>query len=289
MTELGHAVEVVRAYEGQSCDLLIALHARKCARSVARYRERSASAPMVVALAGTDIYQELEAPEVQTSMKLADRLVALQPRALAMLSPELREKVEVIYQSARPPSGLRSKPRDRFQVCLLAHLREVKDPLRIAQAVRLLPEASRIQAVHAGEALDHELAARARRESASNPRYRWLGPLSRPEATRLLAESHLVALTSFFEGGANVVSEALAAEVPLVASRIEGTLGILGEHYPGYFGAGDAGELAKVLDRAEQEPSFYRSLEEACSLVAPLVSREREGGAWQALLDRMVK
>jgi hypothetical protein len=41
------------------------------------------------------------------------------------------------------------------------------------------------------------------------------------------------------EGGANVVSEALVAGVPMIASEIPCNAGLLGKDYPGYYPAGD--------------------------------------------------
>jgi glycosyltransferase involved in cell wall biosynthesis len=49
----------------------------------------------------------------------------------------------------------------------------------------------------------------------------------------MLASSRLMALTSRLEGGANAVSEAIACSVPVISSRISGSIGLLGEEYPG--------------------------------------------------------
>ena len=89
--------------------------------------------------------------------------------------------------------------------------------------------------------------------------YRWLGELSREKALRLLSRCRLLALTSEQEGGANVVSEALAASVPVLSSRIAGSVGLLGEDYPGYFPVGDTEALARLLGRAETDADFYQT------------------------------
>ena len=87
-------------------------------------------------------------------------------------------------------------------MCVLAHLRPVKDPLRTAFAARLVPSSSKIQVVHLGKALDETMAEEALKEMAINPRYRWLGERPQAEALRTLASSRLMALTSRLEGGA---------------------------------------------------------------------------------------
>ena len=85
-------------------------------------------------------------------------------------------------------------------------------------------------------------------------------------------------LSSRMEGGANVASEALAAAVPVIASRISGNIGMLGRDYAGYYPVENERALARLLWRAESDQSFYRLLQAQCRarrhLVAP--SRERE-------------
>jgi glycosyltransferase involved in cell wall biosynthesis len=141
--------------------------------------------------------------------------------------------------------------------------------------------------IHLGNALDEALAREARREMALNPRYRWLGERPRAEALRVLAGSRLLALTSRLEGGANVVSEALACSVPVISSRISGSIGLLGEEYPGYFPVGDTQALSDLLRRAEADAGFYRSLASWCERRAALVDPADERRAWRALLREL--
>src|SRR6185503_17039083 len=112
----------------------------------------------------------------------------------------------------------------------------------------------------------------------------WLGELPRGRALRVLARSRLMVLSSLSEGGANAISEALACSVPVLASRIPGNVGLLGEDYPGYFPVGDEQALADLLWRAESEPDFLKALQAACAQRAPLFTPERETEAWRALL-----
>ena len=156
-----------------------------------------------------------------------------------------------------------------FEVCVLGHLRPVKDPLRTAWAARLLPASSRVRVLQVGGALSEDMAEQARAEEAANPRYRWLGERPRGQALRLLARCRLLSLTSELEGGANVISEAIALGVPVVSSRIAGSLGLLGTDYPGYFPFGDTQALADLLRRAETDTDFY----DACVRRVPSVVR----------------
>jgi len=282
---LGHQVAVQEDYTGEACDLLVALHARKSAGAVARFRDVHPKSPLVVALTGTDLYGDVRnGVEVARSLDFASRVVILQPRALAKVPEKVRPKARVIVQSAEPAPGPHRLRRKAFEVCQLAHLRPVKDPFRAAMAARLLPAESRVTLVHAGAALEPDLASRATNEAASNPRYQWVGDLPRWQALRLLARCRLMVLSSRMEGGANALSEALAAHVPVVCSKVDGTVGLLGDDYPGYFTVGDTQALAALLRRAETDRPFYAALTARCRAAAPLVDPAREKRGWRDLL-----
>jgi putative glycosyltransferase (TIGR04348 family) len=285
LRELGHRVQVATDWRGQPCDVLVAIHAGHCAEAVARFRAARPGAPLIVGLAGTDVYRDiLTQGAAQLSLELASCLIALEPLGLNELPPALQPRARVLFQSARPPRG-RFRPRDGvFEVCVMSHLRAVKDPLRAAHAARLLPADSRIRVVHLGGVLDPALAHEARAEAAANPRYQWLGELPRWQALRVLARSKLLVLSSLLEGGANVISEAIATGVPVVSSHIPGSAGILGRDYPGYFPVGDSKALAGLLHRAEADPGFYQNLQAWCARLAPLIHPVRERAGWKALL-----
>jgi putative glycosyltransferase (TIGR04348 family) len=283
--ELGHLVTVQTAYAGEDYDLLISLHAMKSAPAIEAFHERFPERPQILALAGTDLYGDLESdPTALRSLELADRYVVLQPRGLNRLPEELRARAVTIHQSLS--RIVRSEPdrEGRFDVCVLSHLRHVKDPLLAAAAVRRLPSESLVRVTHVGAALEPQLGRNAKKETAGNPRYRWVGELEREAALEVLAASEILVLTSRTEGGANVVSEAIAAGVPVLSTRIEGSVGILGEEYPGYFAVGDAQGLADLLRRAETDPEFYADLRQRVERLAPLVDPVREREAWKRLL-----
>lgn len=288
LRELGHRVRVAGAYTGQRCQVLVALHARRSAPSVARFRRERPRVPLVVALTGTDLYADLRrSAEARRSLEVATRVVLLQPLGRLRLPASARRKARVILQSALPPPGRPRPRRGVFEVCLLAHLRPVKDPLRAAAAARLLPARSRVVVVHAGAGLDSALARRARAEAARNPRYRWVGEQPRGAALRLLARSRLALVTSRLEGGANVVSEAAACGIPLLASRIDGNMGLLGPGYPGLYSTGDTRGLARLLARAERDPVFLGGLKRRMRGLAAQVRPAREKAAWRSLLRGM--
>lgn len=288
LRELGHQVTVGAEYGGQPSDVLVALHARKSFPSLERFRRERPGKPVVVALTGTDLYRDIRtSADARKALEAADRLVLLQPEGLLSLPPAVRAKACVIHQSATRPRGRFPPRKDAFEVVVLGHLRPVKDPLRTAAAARLRPASSRLRVLHVGAALTANAAAAARREQASNPRYRWLGPLPRWRALRVLARARALVLSSEMEGGANVVSEALASSVPILSSRIAGTVGVLGPDHPGYFEVGDTEGLAALLARAEDDRTFLAELRRHGRSHAALVSPARERASWRRLLREL--
>jgi glycosyltransferase involved in cell wall biosynthesis len=184
---------------------------------------------------------------------------------------------------ARP----RRPSRRAIVVSVIGHLRDVKDPLRAAEAARLLPADSRIRIEQVGHAYTPEWAERARAEMTINARYRWRDDVPPAAVRRLLSRSHAMVISSLSEGGANVISEAVAAGVPVLASRIDGNVGLLGSGYLGYFPVGDTRRLASLMQRIEGDPDFARRLREAVRARAPLFAPRRELAAWRRLLKEL--
>lgn len=290
LRRLGHRVTIRQTYTDETCDLLIALHARKSFESIDRFHRRAPERPLIVTLTGTDLYRDIRSSrEAQRAMAWADRLILLQPEGYAELAPELRRKTRVIRQSASPSRARIVKARRTFDVCVVGHLRAVKDPFRAASASRLLPPASRIRVLQAGEALSPSMEEQARAEMAANPRYRWLGNIPRWKVRQLLARSRVMVLSSEMEGGANVVSEAVVAQLPVTSTRIAGSVGLLGADHPGYFEVGDTAGLASLLSACETDADFLQRLADCSRRLAPLFDPAREEAAWRELLDEIVK
>lgn len=286
---LGHRVTISRHYEGEPYELLIALHARRSYSSIRRFHREHPKSPLIVALTGTDLYRDLSQNQSATkSLEIATRIVVLQPKALEELKPKWREKTRVIYQSVEPV--LKTSPphiNGNFDVCVVGHLRAVKDPFRAAMASRLLPPSSRVRVLQIGQAMTPAMDKRARAEVARNDRYRWLGEQSRSRTLGILAQSQLCVISSQLEGGANVMSEAVTASVPVLASRVAGNVGILGHDYPGLFSAGDSQELAQLLWRAEHDAKFLGQLKDRIKKLTPLFSPAHEEKAWSELINEL--
>jgi putative glycosyltransferase (TIGR04348 family) len=291
LRKLGHRITITQNYDRGSCDLLIALHARRSADSIRTFHKLHPDLPLVVVLTGTDLYRDIHnSRKAKGSLELATRILALQNMAFADLPERYHTKTRVIYQSADPcKNGRRAPSKDVFRICVIGHLRKEKDPMRTAAALRRLPRESRIEAVHIGSAIDEKYERQARLEAARNPRYRWIGPLPHWKTRRVLASSDLLVITSRMEGSANVLGEALASDVPVIASKIPGLVGTLGEDYSGYFPVGNTEKLTSLLRRAETDARFYRALKRHCAGVSYLVRPQRERDGWRRLLGELAK
>ena len=295
LRELGHRVSIAQEYHDEKYDLLVALHARRSHSAVARFRQTHPDAPIIVALTGTDLYRDLQSSsQAQGSLRLAKKIVVLHPGALRKLDTVARRKTQVIYQSVEADRALATHRRpsnrssnDGFDVCVSGHLRPVKDPFRAVVAARLLPQSSEIRITHIGGAMTRRMEQRARREMRINPRYRWLGELSRQRTLRILTASRLSIISSRIEGGANILSESIVGSVPVLASRIQGNTGILGAHYPGLFQVGNTRQLARLLTRAETDAKFLSELKSRVKKLRPLFDPKREEAAWARLLKEL--
>ncbi len=286
--ELDHSVELSQHYGGTICDLLVALRAEKSAEAVLQFRKRHPNKHSFLVLNGRDVYGEgLHSPVVVEAMRAADRLITFQPLAAERIPVELQPKLRTIYQSAERTAAPPRPDPDSFLVSVVGHLRADKDPLRTALAARRLPQSSRIRVMQAGDCEAADLLEQARAEALANPRYRYLGPIPRWKVRQLVASSRLLVVSSLVESGAAVISEAVVNYVPVLASRIPGNIGLLGEDYPGYFPAGDTEALAALLARVETDACLYQELKTRCALLARLFLPEREQAEWKKLLAEL--
>jgi putative glycosyltransferase (TIGR04348 family) len=274
---------VQTAWEGEACDALIALHARRSAESIARFRAEAQGRRMAVVLTGTDLYKDLpDSREAAASLDMADRIVVLQDDALRLLPAKWRRKSEVIFQSA-PILAKRAKPRGRLDCVVVGHLREEKDPRTLFEAVRRLPANRPIRIRHIGAPLDPALGELARELERSDPRYRYTGALPHGLTRAAIQSAHLLVHPSVVEGGANVIVEAITAGTPVIASRISGNVGMLGRDYPGFFAPRDAAGLAKRLLAALEDPRELSCLRSACDPRKRLFRPQAEAAAIRRL------
>ena len=296
LTLLGHTVDVVLIDESKplavlapQADIVVALHARRCATAVTVAKLEHPNRPVIVGLAGTDLYRDLPGdPATRRSLDIADQLVVLQDHGiehLASLDRSWSEKASVIHQSVSVAAPTLRPPSNEFVVLVLSHLRDVKDPLLAARATHDLPPESKVRVVLAGSAHSSEWSDRAAAEASTNDRFEWLGEVDREAAASLLANSTVLACTSLLEGGANVVSEAIGMGLPVIGTDIGGNRGLLGSDHPGLVPVGDHRALTDLLRHLESSASELDALRQHSVERQWMVDPAHEREQWAATLD----
>jgi putative glycosyltransferase (TIGR04348 family) len=275
---LAAAYRVRLAADWQAGDeaLMIALHARRSAASVAAWRQAHPARPLLLVLTGTDLYRDIEHDaSAQRSLRLADRLVVLNALGPQRLPEALRARCNVLLQSCSARRPLVKTTR-HLRALMVGHLRDEKDPLTYLRAVQRLAGRGDLRFDHIGAALDPALGAQARALAVRQPNYRWLGALPHGDVRRRIQAAHILVHASRMEGGAHVVMEAVRSGTPVLASRIDGNVGLLGADYGGYFPAGDDAALAALLARCRNAAAMLSELRAQCDSRAALFAPEAE-------------
>ena len=203
LRKLGHDPVVLEQYGNEEADLLIALHARKSSASIEAFKESFPAKPLVVAMTGTDLYQDLPDDEtVLRSLEIATHIVVLQPgwaRYSQRIAPP-EDDSDLSIRASRSCARSRKRPivsrPASWRIFAMSRTRCSRPKPRPCS------ESVRVQVVHAGAAGFSEMEKRAKDAATKNARYRWIGPVPHEEARLLIARSHILLLTSHSEGGA---------------------------------------------------------------------------------------
>jgi putative glycosyltransferase (TIGR04348 family) len=289
MLRSAYRVKLVAQWSDGAEALMIALHARKSASSSAAWRARQSRRPLIVTLTGTDLYRDIDVDAgAQRSLALADALVVLNERGADRLPAHCRSKCRVVLQSS-PSRLMLRKTGKHLRALMVGHLRDEKDPQTYFRAAQRLAHRTDIRLDHVGSALDVSLGEEATALALVQPKYRWLHGLSHRATLRRIQAAHVLAHPSRMEGGAHVVIEAIRSGTPVLASRIDGNLGLLGADYEGVFSVGDDLALADLLERARDEPGFLQRLQDQVVARAHRFSPEAESAALLGLVNDLMR
>jgi putative glycosyltransferase (TIGR04348 family) len=274
-------------------DVMMALHARRSADSIAAWHAAHGGSRLVLALTGTDLYRDIQTnAAAQASLAMASRIIVLQELAPLGLPETYRAKAEVIFQSTASQATL-EKSSAHLRAVMVGHLRDEKSPETLFAAARLLKTQEGIFIDHIGAGLDAALAKAAEATAKACPHYRWLDAVPHEATRRAIGRAHVLVHASQMEGGAHVLMEAVCSGTPVLASRIDGNVGMLGADYAGYFDWADAAGLARLLRecRATQSDAkgLLARLSEQCAERAPLFAPERESAKLNALVDSRLR
>ena len=275
---------------------MIALHARRSASAIAAWASKKPKASLAVVMTGTDLYKDIASdPAAALSLDVASELVVLQDLGVRALPDQYRGKAHVVYQSveSRPPV---TKEDTRLVAVMVGHMRDVKSPGTLFEAAGLLRHRADIQINHIGRAEEDIWSQRALQAQADCPSYRWLGALPHGETRGAIQRAHVLVHTSALEGGAHVIMEAVCSGTPVLASRVDGNVGMLGADYAGYFPHGDAAALARLLEDCRDTQSagnpasgLLSTLRAQCALRAPLFAPDIERAAVLDLAHRLLQ
>jgi putative glycosyltransferase (TIGR04348 family) len=269
--------------------LMIALHARRSAAAMRAWRAAAPRRPLVLVLTGTDLYRDIDQDgDAQASLDSADTLVVLNSLGPMQLPPQHRAKCQVVLQSCSQRRSL-PKTRRHLRALMVGHLREEKDPLTYLRAVERLAGRADLHFDHIGAALAPTLGAAAAALAARQPSYRWLGALPHGAVRRHIQQAHVLVHPSRMEGGANVVIEALRSGTPVIASRIDGNLGLLGSGYSGTFPVGDDAALAALLLQARDDPDMLPHLMQQGRGRAPLFAPAAEAATVRRIVAGLLE
>lgn len=287
-----HRARVVQAWpdaNAQGDDVMLALHALKSAGAIEAWHNQRGGRGLGVVLTGTDLYRDLStSTPAKTSIVVANRLIVLQDQALTALPADTRDKGLVIYQSTATRKTVH-KTNQHLRAVMVGHLRDEKDPLTLLATAKLLAADAGILIDHVGESLDAKLGAAAQATALACASYRWLGGQPHASTLKRIQRAHVLVHTSRMEGGAHVLMEAICSGTPVLASRMPGNVGMLGEDYAGYFDVGDAVGLAALL-RQCRNPQFsplMQQLENQCAARAHLFAPQNEKLALERLVEEL--
>jgi glycosyltransferase involved in cell wall biosynthesis len=313
LEDAGHAVNVLAEYDGRqplpSCDVAIVLHARRSREVAAALTQ--AAIPFAVVLTGTDLYADLQQPDTpafeacRQTIDEALLVVTLQSRAaeeLVRILPQTADKRRVIAQAVplEDPSDWAKRYNAGSGATLTwlisGHVRSEKDPLTglngFLQAFpnARLEDGRETHLTHVGGARDPSAVEALVATTNQMPpgSVTLLGARPHDEAVALMAQHHCLIQPSRMEGGALVISEAAAHRLPVLASRIDGHLGLLGEDYPGYFEVGNPADLAVLMRQFAQSADYREELRQALiqntpALTSPLLEKTQ----LKSLIERL--
>ncbi|MFK7911355.1 MAG: glycosyltransferase family 4 protein [Akkermansiaceae bacterium] len=262
-------------YSGEAADVMIALNARKSAKAIARFRYLHPASQIIIVLTGTDINHPDVIDKKSTtriSMRLADRLVVLHEASLKQVPEIFREKTSVVYPSVTIPSDVKHSADDDFTIIYAGNIRQEKNPALLLAVAKKLPSAIQLELY--GDAGDL-------RSSKLN----FHGVVPHKEMLRAMSKAHVLLNTSFQEGGANAICEAISMGLPVLATAIPGNIGMLGEDYAGLFPSDDLEALVNLIEKAANDSDFYALLKKQVAARAPLFAHERESASWLDLLN----
>jgi glycosyltransferase involved in cell wall biosynthesis len=195
------------------------------------------------------------------------RAISLHGRSQMLKIIDYREwpKIEVAFLGVDPgefaPRPFRTNP-DPFQIACVGQLAPVKGQHMLLAAMELLArEGRRVLLRIAGDGADRAGLEQDVADRNLAHHVTMEGFLNQDKLRELYAECDVLALPSFAEGIPVVLMEAMAMQIPCVATWVTGVPEIIRDQIDGLLAPpGDAEALARAIARLMDDPELRRNL-----------------------------
>jgi glycosyltransferase involved in cell wall biosynthesis len=214
-----------------------------------------------------------------------------------------RERIEIVHNAIRPdwgtatpdgPTDLRAElgiAPDRNIILIVGRLSREKDHVTLLRAIHRLPSSLRPHLLVVGEGPERGRIEEAIRETALTGHVTLTGHQRSAEPYYRVA--NLAVLSSLSEGSPNALLEAMAAGVPVVATRVGGIPEIVTDEESALLvPPGDVDSMAEAMAKLLTDTSLaQRFVERGRALVlekhAPAERAKRLAGIYQSVATRL--
>lgn len=239
-----------------------------CALIVAKLR----GIPVVASVRGAD----LNTATRSTIGRALTRLILNRVSHIVTVSDEFRAQLQGSLGVKTPVDSLyngvdteqfRPRPAEhdvdaassrRFVVLFVGGLIKRKGVATLLEAVESL---TNVETLIAGEGPEQSLLEQFVHEQSMQDRVRFVGKVARTDMHTWMQSADALVLPSASEGRPNVVLEALACGLPVIATDIPGTRELISNGHNGLlFEVGDAGQLREKILALVEQPDLARRL-----------------------------
>ncbi|MFH0812521.1 MAG: glycosyltransferase [Pseudomonadota bacterium] len=264
--------------------------------------------PWVSTLTGTDYHSwsGIKEPpfQIQESLETADALVVFQEEALQVLLsslPQLRNKMHVIPQGVTPLGkghdalSVRTKygiKPDSIVFLMVSGIRPVKN---IACAIEAFSEVEHevptVILFQVGPIIDREEADRVLELGKKLKCFRYLEVLSPLEVRELMGAADVFLNTSFNEGMAGAVLEAMAEGLPVLASAVAGNRSLVKNGVNGLlFPVEQRQALSQAAVKLARDSSLRKVMGSAGKkIIAQHHSKDKEAERYERLYQKLLQ
>lgn len=233
--------------------------------------------PVVTTLRGEDVtrarHRLPDRMVLGLCLRFSNAVVVVSPSIEAWISEryaKLARKVRVIENGVEdvlltvPPDSRGRNPNVPLRLLTVGSLIPRKRIGHIIEAMARLPDSDRIQLTVVGAGPDREALEQLAQRLTLGDRVTFAGAVGPDTIARLLAQADAFVLASQSEGRPNVVLEAMAMALPVVATDIDGVRDVVQHGTTGLlYGVDDITTLADHLRRLCADDKLCRRLGEA--------------------------